>query len=341
MNDFSSPLILWYEENKRDLPWRRTRDPYAIWVSEIMLQQTRVEAVKPYYARFLAELPDIPSLAAAPLDFLYKLWQGLGYYSRVRNMKKAAQICVDSFSGALPRTYAELRRLPGIGDYTAAAIASFAFDECVPAVDGNVRRVVARCLSLPDPLSSRPFERAVSDFLVEAIPADNPASFNQALIELGATVCGPDRAARCGGCPLLRSCRAFSENKTDSLPLHLPKPERRVEARTPLILSLGESFALEKRPDPGLLPGLWQPPTLPGHPPVDEILAFLSARGCAVLSISPLPPARHVFTHIVWDMRAYLVTLSSGGDFSFFSPEQRKNLALPSAFKAYKEFLGS
>ena len=338
MNDFSSSILSWYSENQRDLPWRHTRDPYRIWVSEIMLQQTRVEAVKPYYDRFLAALPDLPALANVDPDVLYKLWQGLGYYSRARNMKRAAQICLEKYHGALPPSFDDLRALPGVGSYTAAAIASFAFGVPVPAVDGNVRRLVSRFLALDLPVGTPASDRVITDFLRSVIPNESPADFNQATIELGATVCGPDRSPRCGGCPLLTSCQAFARNLTDSLPVRLPKPARRVEQRTPLILLFNHSTALEKRPDRGLLSGLWQFPALEGFADEHSVRSFLLSHGCSVSSITPLPPASHVFTHITWEMRAFLVCLSSPGSFTFYSPEQRRSLAMPSAFKAYQAF---
>lgn len=338
-NEQTEDLIGWYEENKRDLPWRRTDDPYRIWVSEIMLQQTRVEAVKPYYERFLLALPDVPSLARCGDETLNKLWQGLGYYSRVRNMKRAAKECMERYGGTLPRTYAELRALPGIGDYTAAAIAAFAFGEPEPAVDGNVLRVMARFLGIEDPVELSATRKRIRSFLKNAMPESRACAFDQALIELGATVCGPDSAAKCGGCPLVGACAAFRENKTTLLPKRLPKKARRTENRTPLILCWSGKTALVKRPEKGLLSGLWEPLTLRGFKTAEEVKEFLIKEGCAVSSIEALPAARHVFTHVVWEMRGYLVTLETPGPYTFYSKKQREGLAIPSAFKAFSPYM--
>ena len=337
--DFAAALGSWYEENKRRLPWRETSDPYAIWVSEIMLQQTRVEAVKPYYRRFLEKLPTLEALASADDETLHALWQGLGYYSRVRNMKKAAQTCLEKYGGTLPRSAKELKTLCGIGDYTAGAIASFAFGERVPAVDGNVLRVLARCLGIEKTVTSPEAKREIDRFIREELPEDDPGAFNQALIELGATLCGPDSAAKCGGCPLVSHCRAFAEDKTELLPVRARKPERRVEERTPLILLYEGRAALEKRPGKGLLSGLWQPPAIERKAGEKEVRDYLESRGAKPRSVKALPHAVHVFTHIRWEMSGYLIELDEPGDFTFFSPEERSGLALPSAFKAYFEYI--
>ena len=339
MGDFAKDLCLWYEENKRDLPWRQTDDPYAIWVSEIMLQQTRVEAVKPFYEHFLAAFPTVRALADADPERLNKLWQGLGYYSRARNMQKAAQECVLRFGGRLPENPKELKSLCGIGEYTAGAISSFAYGIPVPAIDGNVQRVLARYLALDEVCDSPAAIAEMKKFIEKEMPNDAPGAFNQALIELGATLCGPDRSARCGGCPLVGSCRAFREDKTEELPLRRSKKERRVERYTPLILLCGDAAALEKRPDKGLLAGLWQPPMIKGFLAEKEAAAYVEKAGGEILSISSLPETSHIFTHIVWEMRGFLVHLSAGGNFSFYTKEERASLALPSAFKAYKTWL--
>ena len=339
MSIFAEELCRWYEENKRDLPWRKTNDPYAIWVSEIMLQQTRVEAVKPYYERFLSAFPTIEALANADEEILNKLWQGLGYYSRARNMQKAAKDCVLRFGGKLPEDPKNLKSLCGIGDYTAGAIASFAYGVPTPAVDGNVQRVLARCLLIEEICNSPEALKKMKAFIQSEIPKDKPGVFNQALIELGATVCGPDREARCGGCPLLRFCKAFKEGRTEELPARKAKKERRVEEYTPFILLFEDSAALEKRPGKGLLAGLWQPPMRDGFLDEAAARAYIEENGGEILEIASLPEATHIFTHIVWRMRGYLARLSAKGNFSLYTKEERAARALPSAFKAYKEWL--
>ncbi|MBQ9468210.1 MAG: A/G-specific adenine glycosylase [Clostridia bacterium] len=335
MTDFARKLICWYAENRRDLPWRHTDDPYRIWVSEIMLQQTRVEAVKPYYERFLSALPDVTALAGADDELLNKLWQGLGYYARVRNMKKAAQICVKDYGGRLPGTYKELLTLPGVGAYTAAAIAAFAYGEAHPAVDGNVKRVVSRYLGDATPVEEPAFDRRARDFLYAQIPPDRAAAFDQALIELGATVCGPDREALCGGCPLVDGCAAFRDGKTTCLPVRKEKKERKTEERTVLCVVFNGKTALCKRPGKGLLSGLWEPPTLEGAKSENEVRAYLTARGVRVQAVTSLPPARHIFTHIVWEMKGYKVEALSAGEFDFYGREEYEKRALPSAFKPF------
>ena len=221
-------LLPWYEQNKRDLPWRRDRNPYHIWVSEIMLQQTRVEAVKGYYTRFLAALPDIPALAACDDDALHKLWEGLGYYSRVRNLKKAAQQIVSAYGGVFPRDYGSVRGLPGIGPYTAGAICSIAFDLPTPAVDGNVLRVVARLWDDGTPIDTPEMKQAVTQALEAVYPAQ-AGLFTQALMELGATVCGPNRAPDCPHCPCAAHCLGYAHGTAAALPAKLPKREKRQE----------------------------------------------------------------------------------------------------------------
>ncbi|MBQ8911734.1 MAG: A/G-specific adenine glycosylase [Clostridia bacterium] len=337
--DFSRELIDWYLGAARDLPWRRTKDPYAIWVSEIMLQQTRVEAVKPYYHRFLKELPDVPALAEASEEQLHKLWEGLGYYSRVRNMQRAARTCMELYGGVLPPDHDKLLSLCGIGEYTAAAVSSIAFGIPAPAIDGNVLRVMGRYLAIDRVITDKDSKKEIRAFLSSVIPWDRPGDFNSAMMELGATLCGPDKAARCGGCPLVSQCRAFKEGRTDTLPVKAPRAEKRVEKKTVLLLRSKKGIALEKRPPRGLLAGLWQPPMADGFLSEGQVTKLLEERGCAVLSIEELPPARHVFTHIVWEMKAFALTVKEEGTFSFFGGESIKEKALPSAFSAYRKYI--
>ena len=230
MRRLPDALLPWYREHKRDLPWRHTKEPYHIWVSEIMLQQTRVEAVKGYYARFLARLPDIESLAVCDDDELHKLWEGLGYYSRVRNLKKAARIMMAEHGGAFPRDYAAVRALPGIGDYTAGAVCSIAFSLPTPAVDGNVLRVLARLRADDAPIDLPATKKRVQQELAEIYPTDCPGEFTQALMELGATVCVPGGEPKCGICPCREFCRG--REMWQQLPVKLPKKAKRQEDRT-------------------------------------------------------------------------------------------------------------
>ncbi len=249
----TEPLLAWYDAGHRDLPWRRTRDPYRIWLSEIMLQQTRVEAVIPYYERFLSACPTVRDLADAPEETYLKLWEGLGYYSRVRNLHKAAQVICDTYGGQMPADHAALLKLPGIGDYTAGAVASIAFDIAEPAVDGNVLRVVARITGDERPIDDAKVKKDMRAQVAAIIPHDRPGAFNQAMMELGAVVCIPNGAPRCGDCPLMHLCRACHEQTTDRIPVRTPKKARTVVHRTVLLPRCGGLVGIRKRPDTGLL----------------------------------------------------------------------------------------
>lgn len=307
--DFSRQLLEWYGENHRVLPWRERVTPYGVWVSEIMLQQTRVEAVKPYYARFMEELPTIAHLAECPPERLNKLWEGLGYYSRVRNMQKAAKVVCQEWQGELPKTAEELLTLPGIGSYTAGAIASFAYGVSAPAVDGNVLRVLSRVLcderNILGPQVKRDYEEAV----MEIIPKDNPGDFNQALIELGATLCGPNQAPQCEKCPLQGVCQAYAQGKQEALPVREKKKPRKVQDRTVLLICDGAHVLLKKREETGLLAGLYEFPSLDGVLDEKECLAYVRKMGLEPLKIQVAERAKHIFTHIEWHMVGYEVSI--------------------------------
>ena len=219
----AAPLLDWYEKNKRDLPWRRTRDPYKIWVSEIMLQQTRVAAALPYYLRWMEELPDVNALAAVEEERLMKLWQGLGYYSRARNLQRAAKVIVEELDGRFPDTWEGLRKLPGVGDYTAGAVASIAFGRRVPAVDGNVLRVAARVANIRENIMDPKVRRRLSELMAAAVPSDRPGTYNQALMDLGATVCLPNGKPLCDACPLSALCEAHRLGLEEVLPVREKK----------------------------------------------------------------------------------------------------------------------
>ncbi|MBQ8408084.1 MAG: A/G-specific adenine glycosylase [Clostridia bacterium] len=344
--EITASLLAWYERNKRDLPWRRTRDPYRIWLSEIMLQQTRVEAVKPYYARFLEACPTVEVLAELPEDRLMKLWEGLGYYSRARNLQKAARTVTEQYGGVFPKTYDELRSLNGIGDYTAGAIASIAFDVPVPAVDGNVLRVLARLLGSFEDIALPITKREWSQRLSEVIPCE-AGSFNQALIELGAVVCVPNGEAKCDKCPMREVCRAAKEALTDSIPVKSAKKPRRIEERTVLLIRDDSRTVIGKRPDKGLLAGLFELPNPEGHMTEKEVADYVRALGLEPIRIERIEDSKHIFTHIEWQMIAYEVTVTA--EFDGFCPNRglmivenvalRSDYAIPSAFAAYKKKL--
>ena len=339
-------LLAWYRANARDLPWRRTKDPYAIWISEIMLQQTRVEAVKPYYDAFLALLPTVASLAAVDEERLFKLWEGLGYYSRARNLKRAAERVMEDFGGDMPRSYAELLTLPGIGEYTAGAIAAIAYGERVPAVDGNVLRVLSRFAGSYEDILKDTTKRGFREALLPCVP-EAAGDFAQALIELGATVCAPNREAACEICPLREECVAAKDGLCDLLPVRAAKKARRIEERTVLLIRDGEHTALCKRPPKGLLAGLYELPNTEGHLGENDVTAFVRSLGFEPLQIARIEDAKHVFSHIEWHMIAYTVRISSEFDgfhatsgYTLVSNEElHKTYAIPSAFSAYTKYL--
>ena len=327
------PLLTWYNENKRDLPWRRDRDPYHIWVSEIMLQQTRVAAVVDYYARFLARFPDVAALAQADEDALMKCWQGLGYYSRARNLQRAAQVIVSDHGGVFPADYEAIRALRGVGDYTAGAIASIAFGQSRAAVDGNVLRVVARLTADSRDISSPAVKREVAAALEAVMPVKTPGEFNQALMELGATVCLPSGAPLCQACPARDFCRAQQEGRTLDFPVKPGKKARRIEERQVYLLFYQGQVALRKRPDKGLLAGLWElPNALEGERLPLELpnLEFVGA-------------ARHIFTHIEWHMTGWAGSLDSSAlpeGWVWASPrELAQQYPIPNAFRAFTEMI--
>ncbi|MEY8388260.1 A/G-specific adenine glycosylase [Oscillospiraceae bacterium 38-13] len=335
LNSLPPPLLAWYRENARDLPWRRTRDPYRIWVSEIMLQQTRVAAVLGYYARFLEDFPTVEALAAAPEDRLMKRWEGLGYYSRARNLQRAARLAADR--GGFPDTYGGLLELPGIGEYTAAAIASAAFARREAAVDGNVLRVIARLTDdhgdAAAPQTKKNIRAQVQEIFPEA-EADI-RDFNQALMELGATVCVPNGPPRCLLCPVRDLCLGRERGTAESLPVKQPKKARRVEEKTVFLLLREGKTALRKRPGSGLLAGLWEFPSVEGR--LEEAAAGEAVRawGLEPVEWKNRLAAKHIFSHVEWHMTGYTLAVSGEGDFTWVDTLERH--AVPSAFSRFTE----
>ena len=329
-------LLPWYEANKRDLPWRQDREPYHVWLSEIMLQQTRVEAVKGYYARFLAALPTVEALANADDELLNKLWDGLGYYSRVRNLKKAARVICDR--GGFPGEYREVLALPGIGDYTAGAICSICYDLPTPAVDGNVLRVISRLTDDATPIDDPKYKKQVREKLEEIYP-EEAGNFTQALMELGATLCGPNWKPRCGECHCRDFCLAHTHGTAEALPVKIPKKQKRVEEYTVFILSCDGKYALEKRPDTGLLAGLWQFPNRAGKTETEEALARLEEMGIKPRDVLRRSDRKHIFTHIRWEMRAYWAEVAEmTGNYCWLTAEEiNREAALPTAFRQFWE----
>lgn len=346
LNRIAPPLLTWYDENRRILPWREKPEPYRVWVSEIMLQQTRVEAVKPYFARFMEHLPDVESLAAVEEDELLKLWEGLGYYSRARNLKAAAQQIVEQHGGKMPSEYHDLIKLKGIGSYTAGAISSIAFGHPVPAVDGNVLRVIMRLLADDSDISEASVRKRVEEDLKPVMPKDRPGDFNQALMELGATVCLPNGAPKCAECPWKTFCRAGIEESWQQYPKKAVKKPRTVEYRTILVIRDGHRAVIRRRPNKGLLAGMYEFPSLLGKASLDEVKDWLSAQGVCAVRIEKLPESKHIFTHKEWHMTGYMV-LVDGLEPMHKDPslmfvetqETEEKYPIPSAFLAYTGYL--
>ena len=331
-------LLPWYWEHRRELPWREDTIPYHVWLSEIMLQQTRVEAVRGYYTRFLAALPTLEALASAEDDLLYKLWEGLGYYSRVRNLKKAAQEIVTKYNGVFPNEHSKVLELPGIGNYTAGAICSICFGLRTPAVDGNVLRVISRITDDQTPIDLPAYKKQVREALVEVYPAE-AGDFTQALMELGATVCGPNRKPDCDCCPCKDFCLGHRNATAENLPVKLPKRGKRAEEWTVFILSCNGRYAVEKRGNKGLLAGLWQFPNIKGKLEVQQALDTAEEMGLQPRQILLSLERQHIFTHVVWDMRGYYLEVAEPtGGFCWLTPEEIENeAALPTAFRQFWE----
>ena len=359
---FSAELLDWYEHNRRILPWREDPSPYHVWLSEIMLQQTRVEAVREYYLRFIEKLPDIRSLAEAPEDTYLKLWEGLGYYSRVRNLHRAAYVIMEKYGGAMPSSSKELIGLPGIGPYTASAIASIAFGEAAPAVDGNLLRVFARLSRYGENIRTPAALKAAVSFYKERMPvrglaeqggmADDPGSlyrpgnpfgnFNQALMDLGALICLPNSGPYCERCPLASRCRIHNELPGEelSLPAAQKRTEKKTELLTVFVIRTGGRTAIRKRPARGLLAGLYEFPNAAGFLDTDEALIWLREHSVEPLRIMRTEDSEHVFTHKIWKMRGYEVDADPFTEekipFIMASDEEiLGKYSIPSAFGAY------
>ena len=343
VQQISQPLLGWYRANARQLPWRENHDPYRVWVSEIMLQQTRVEAVKPYYRRFLERLPNVAALAAVPEEELMKLWEGLGYYSRVRNMQKAARIVMEQYGGKMPDTPAALKKLPGIGDYTAGEVASIAFGCRAACVDGNVLRVFARLRNDDTDITLPRVKAELADEISRGMP-DCPGDFNQALMELGAIVCLPGGEPLCGQCPLGELCRGRAAGRQTALPVKAAKPDRQISRLLVLVLRDARGRVALRRRTVGPLKGMWELPTFAaeGQTCAAQAEQLAAGLGFSVSADRPLGESRHVFTHREWHMQGWL--LQSETDFAappegwaFAAPQElQEEYALPAAFRAYR-----
>lgn len=338
----AEPLMKWYDKGRRILPWREDATPYHVWISEIMLQQTRVEAVRPYFDRFIKALPDVSALAGAKEEELLKLWEGLGYYNRVRNLKKAAQIIMEEYDGKIPEEYEALMKLPGIGSYTAGAVSSIAYGRRIPAVDGNVLRVLSRLRGDLRDIAQSAVRTEIEKELLLSMPKERPGDFNQALMELGAVVCIPAGMPHCAECPWETCCDAHRQERELEFPYKTPKKPRAIEEKTVLVIRDAEKAALVQRPKRGLLAGMYEFPCLEGHLSGKQVLAYLKEEGLSVLKIKPLANSKHIFTHKEWHMIGYEVRVDelagkgNRNNMLFVEPKEvRDRYPIPSAYRAY------
>ena len=343
LNMIPEPLLNWFTDHKRSLPWRMDHDPYHVWVSEIMLQQTRIEAVKTYYVRFMEELPDVESLSRVSEERLLKLWEGLGYYSRARNLKKAAEKIMTEYEGVFPSSYKQLLKLPGIGEYTAGAIASICFQEKVPAIDGNVLRVISRLLGSRENVLLPETKKMAERCLLPIMPPQS-GDFNEALMELGETICLPGKTPLCGQCPVCDCCTAFHKQLTAEIPVRIKTMKRKKVEKTVLLLTdEAGHIAIEKRENKGLLAGMYQLPNIDGFFTGEEIFSLLTDWQLTPLSMKFIKDTKHVFTHIDWYMKGYAVTVKSipgslpcHSRFLWVSEDELNHrFALPTAFQIF------
>lgn len=332
-------LLEWYFDHQRKLPWRESQNPYYIWVSEIMLQQTRVDTVIPYFNRFIQRLPNIEELSIIEEDNLLKLWEGLGYYSRVKNMQKCAKVIMEKYAGNMPEDYEELIKLPGIGFYTAGAISSIAFKKCIPAVDGNVLRIMTRLYKDYDDISKESTKKKYFNLLLQKMDQNFPGEFNQALMDLGAMICIPNGEAKCHKCPLAEYCKAYIHHCVEKLPVKNNKITRKVEEKTVLLFRYKNEIAIVKRPDYGLLASLYEYPTIENKRNEHEILSYLEEKKIPYLKLNTLAESKHLFSHIEWKMIGYEIYLEKKiPTYQWCSViDVMEKYSIPTAYKKYTE----
>ena len=337
LQEIVEPLLQWYKVNRRELPWRKDKNPYHVWISEIMLQQTRIEAAKKYYADFMKELPTVESLANISEEKLLKLWEGLGYYSRARNLKKAAQKIMEEYNGSMPTNYEQLVKLPGIGEYTAGAIASICYNEKVTAVDGNVLRVISRVIGSKKDVLLPETKKEIEGRLRKIMPGQS-GDFNEALMELGEIVCLPNGIPECEQCPLKNCCVAYEKKLTEELPVRIKKVKRKKEEKTVLLIVTEEGkTAIEKRAQKGLLSGMYQLPNVQNYLTQEQIKDILKSWNLKVEQIKYIGDAKHIFTHIDWFMKGYLVTVEKENEAFLWASQKElsEKYALPTAFQKF------
>lgn len=332
-----APLLSWYDANARELPWRLNTDPYRVWVSEIMLQQTQVNTVIAYYNRFMAQIPDVAALARIEEEQLLKLWEGLGYYSRARNLQKSARIIMTEYAGRFPQNFDAIRALPGIGDYTAGAISSISFNKPIPAVDGNVLRVMARFTDSTEDIAAPAVKKRFSALLAKIYPADRCGDFTQSLMELGATICQPKRMPQCLACPLMDLCCAYKDGTQSVLPVKAKKQLRRKEDKTVFLLCCGEKIAVTRRADNVLLAGMWEFPNISENMSLAQAKEQLERWEIDATKITAGVNKKHVFTHVEWQMCSYIVLCErENPEFLWVTRTAlEEEIALPSAFSTF------
>ena len=336
------PLLTWYSQNARTLPWRESVEPYRVWISEIMLQQTQVDTVIPYYNRFLAQLPTISALADADEARLLKLWEGLGYYSRARNLQKAAKVIMEKHGGLFPAEPKDMLALPGIGPYTAGAIASICFEQPTPAVDGNVLRAIARLTGSDADIALPQVRQAVTELLRGSYPQRRRGDFTQSLMELGATICLPNGAPKCDDCPVRRFCLAYAHGTQRLLPVKSKKKPRKQADKTVFLLRCADKLALRRRDAGGLLGGLWELPNVEGQLLPEEAAQTLHEWGFEAIGTDDLragPQKKHIFTHIEWSMTSFIADCKNKPEtFVWVSRGAlEEEIAIPSAFSTFLE----
>lgn len=339
MDDLKKMLLTWYRKQHRDLEWRHTKNPYHIWISEIMLQQTRVEAVKGYYDRFLQYIPDIATLATIQEEELLKLWEGLGYYNRARNLQKAARYIMEELDGSFPSTYDEILKLPGVGPYTAGAIASICFDLPTPAIDGNVLRVMMRFMDCSDVIDDERTKKKARTLLLPLYQSGDCGELTQSLMELGAVVCVPNGQPKCNLCPVGEKCLGRRRGTIHCLPVRKTKKERKKEYMTVFVLHKNNRYGIQKRPSKGLLANMWEFFHVNRKMNPQEALLFLSEQGFVPDLLEKEIPYTHIFTHVEWNMTAYYISCHQELDNLVWVERQEleKKYALPTAFRKFIE----
>ena len=352
-NSFTRQILPWFYQNKRDLPFRHSKDPYQIWISEIMAQQTQIDTLIPYYERFIALFPTVKDLAEARESDVLKAWEGLGYYSRAKNLHKTAKMIHEEYADSFPSDFKTGLTLPGIGPYTGGAIYSIAFRQPVAAVDGNVLRVVCRYNNWPDDIGLNTTKKKVENWVLSAQPENAPGDFNESLMELGALICTP-KNPKCEQCPLKAHCESYRKKTVDEIPFKLKKTKQTVHLIAVALIRRRDRYCLVKRPEKGLLGGMWGFPMIEydsGNraPEKALITELFLPKAASEIRAEYIGKTKHVFTHRIWEMNVYMVELQDDFDPDLLNlpeqcifetmPEIKKHYALPVAFSKITDLL--